>query len=78
MRSEEEVRRLLKMLEEAKRACDEEYEAAIRERRPPDHEKCRVEVSGYTIFTDVDHDGLSEWIAALKWVLEGMKGEGRG
>lgn len=68
MRSEKEIRELLEKLEEVYSECDKELNG-IFEGRSPDYRKCEISVDGYTIFTDYDHNGIKEWIVALRWVL---------
>jgi len=74
MKTEQEIRKLLEVLEEA----DKLYE-----RRYPDIVKVEVCVDcckiisdeddcwrrHRTIVTNIDHDGVGEWIRTLKWVL---------
>lgn len=61
MRSEEEIRRLLRRLEEKQRECKEtDYWA-----------DCAIKTDdGVYIFSECcEHDGIGEWIRALRWVL---------
>ncbi|HDD26020.1 MAG TPA: hypothetical protein ENF75_02900 [Acidilobales archaeon] len=61
MRSEKEIKEFLKRLEKA-------YEEWRSQEIPYPYDY-RDPVYGIEIHTCIDHDGLYEWIRALKWVL---------
>lgn len=75
MRSEDETRKILKRLEEANFKWETESPRIVRVEfcmlcgRIIESHEWHEHTNHFTIFTDIDHDGIGSTVEALKWQL---------